>query len=162
MKDQVVLEDGKNLLLARPGSRLGARAIDGIIPTVLILIGLDGLLVSILFVVYEVSLLTLYGQTLGKRLLHVKVVRIDSGGTPSWQQVVIRLVVPSIPAIFLLILGFLFLLAGSLGAALVVFILVYLCEGVLALLIYGTLLSDEHRRGWHDKRASTIVVKADT
>ena len=82
-------------------------------------------------IAYEVTLIAVKGQTLGKMLANIKVVRADNGFTPGWGKSIGRWILP----IALNIVPF------------------------LGLLAYVSLTWDRVRQGWHDKAAATLVVK---
>ncbi len=154
------LGTGESVELASIGARVGARVLDALIMIVGIVIllvigvaaiGLSGgdqdsaagatvlvLAIVILFVgiIYEVSMIALRGQTLGKMATSIKVVRADNGMIPGWGKSVGRWAVPVLPNLIPVI--------GSL----------------ISLLAYLSLTWDRARQGWHDKVASTVVVKA--
>ena len=87
-----------------------------------------------LTVLYEVSLVAVYGQTLGKMWMKIRVVRADNGRQPGWGKAIRRWLMP-------VLLMFPFIL------------------GLLTILSYLTILGDHLHQGWHDKAAGTIVVK---
>ena len=160
------LGTGGTVELASPWARLGARIIDWLIvavvvvivsvPIGLVLVGIEesgdlspdeqdalGFLFTLVFlgvvalavvasIVYEVAMIAVRGQTLGKMAAKVKVVRADNGFVPGWGKSfgrsVLHTVVGSVP--------------------------------FFGLLVYLSLTWDEARQGWHDKAASTLVVKA--
>lgn len=164
MTGWVTLGDSRVVELASPGARLGARVIDFIILAiglaVLIPLGIGGsmaivgggtdaaaglgvaslfgtvLLVAVLGVVYEVVLVALRGQTVGKMATNTKVIRADTGDLPGWSKSIGRWAIPY--------------LAG----------LVPLIGWLVTLLTYLSLTWDDRRQGWHDKAAGTVVVKA--
>jgi uncharacterized RDD family membrane protein YckC len=142
--------------LAGRGSRLMAVLIDGLIFTlccipggIMLWIGADdhndtlqiigGILIGAVFLallVIQIYLLSSRGQTIGKKMMSVKVVKFDDGSNPGFvYAVLLRLIVPGfingIP-----IIGYIFPLVDS-------------C------FIFG-----EERRCIHDLIASTKVVKA--
>ena len=155
--------------LASPGARLGARIIDIVIMVVvaivLIVIGLLALfgvaddsatdeeaafglaalfgtwaIIGLVGLLYEVVMIATRGQTLGKMMTSVKVVRADNGLVPGWGKSIVRWIIPTI--------------AGA--------ILAFFIPGVgplLSLLVYLSLLWDSARQGWHDKAAGTLVIK---
>ncbi len=86
-------------------------------------------------VAYEVVLIAVRGQTLGKMLVSIKVIRADFGGVPGAGKSVIRWIIP-VAASWVPFIGFL-----------------------VSLLVYISLLWDSNRQGWHDKAAGTLVVK---
>ena len=142
---------GEQVELAGPGARLGARIIDTLIVGSALLIFLvivsalefgnaEDLLGVMLIamaigVAYEVVLIAVRGQTLGKMLVSIKVIRADFGGVPGAGKSVIRWIIP---------------VAAS---------LVPLIGPLVSLLVYISLLWDSNRQGWHDKAAGTLVVK---
>lgn len=159
---------GQQLELAGAGARLGARIIDIVIMTVvmivLFIVGVVALfgatsdsatddeetigyaislfivLAVLVGLLYEVVMIAIRGQTLGKMMTSVKVVRADNGLVPGWGKSIVRWIIPTI--------------AGSILAFLIPGI-----GGLLSLLIYVSLLWDSARQGWHDKAAGTLVIK---
>ena len=156
---------GQQLELASAGSRLGARILDGMIMgvvlIVLIVIGALALfgadsgdstadeettglvfffgvmaLMTVTGLLYEVVMIATRGQTLGKMMTSIKVVRADNGLLPGWGKSIGRWIIPVVLA-FVPVVGWL-----------------------LSLLVYLSLLWDSARQGWHDKAAGTLVVKA--
>jgi len=87
--------------------------------------------------VYEVVLTAVKGQTLGKMIVKIKVVRADSGSVPEGKQSVIRWIIPTATIVLLPVGGF-----------------------FISLLVYISLLWGSDRQGWHDKAAKTLVIKA--
>lgn len=162
MTGWATLGTGQSVELAGPGARLGARVLDSLIigvPAILLFavvlraaIGADTdseegvaaivslfLLPSVLAaigVAYEVSMIALKGQTLGKMATSVKVVRSDNGELVGWGKSVGRWIIPVLLSVIPYI------------------------GWILALLVYVSLTWDKTRQGWHDKAAGTIVVKA--
>ncbi len=155
------LGTGETVRLASIGARIGARVLDAIIMIVGIIVllvigvasamGLSGddddstvaatlglaVVALIVGVLYEVSMIALKGQTLGKMATSIKVVRADNGMIPGWGKSVGRWAVPALPN-----------LIPGIG-------------GLISLLVYVSLTFDKARRqGWHDKAASTLVIKA--
>lgn len=157
---------GQQLELAGPGARLGARILDilivGVAVLVLIILGALALfgvdsgdsatdeaetaavvivlgvvaLAAVIGLLYEVVLIAVRGQTLGKMMTGIKVVRADNGLVPGWGKSIGRWIIPTVVA-FIPAVGWL-----------------------LSLLVYLSLLWDSARQGWHDKAAGTLVVKA--
>lgn len=149
-----------------PGSilaRLGARLVDLLliwfIPAAILLrpylpkragdvVDLDSVPVwipvtlALLPAVYEVILLGLTGQTVGKRLLHLRVARYSDGVQLSWYQAGIRVLLPLLPA--------------ALGVAIAA---VAQVASALQVLVYATALIDPLWRGLHDRAAGTIVLR---
>ena len=155
---------GENAELAGAGSRLGARLIDAALMMVVaiplfIIVAIASvtdfadeesideasgsfmavsLLLTVIFMVYEVSMTALRGQTLGKMAVRIRVVGAEAGGLPGWGKAFGRWFVPAIVGL----IGFWISFAG-----------------LLSLLIYVSLLWDKQRQGWHDKAAKTLVIK---
>jgi uncharacterized RDD family membrane protein YckC len=136
--------------LASPLARLGARVIDGLIVAVILtglvaggavhidMTSVDAIPAALLGValvvgfLYETTFIALRGQTPGKMLLRVRVVRVEDGRVPGWRRAFIRWVVPILFSIV------------PFGA----------------LVAYLWLLWDRRRQGLHDKAARTLVVRA--
>lgn len=147
------LDTGGEVELATGGRRLAARMLDWVIMSVVPLVPLlmaiagvpvnvglmglvvIGLLAAVVGMLYEVTLIAVTGQTLGKMALKIKVVRADSGEVPGWGRSLLRWVIPAAPN---LLVGF---------------------GWILSLLVYVSLVWDKVRQGWHDKAAGTLVTK---
>ncbi|HEX2274467.1 MAG TPA: RDD family protein [Acidimicrobiales bacterium] len=86
---------------------------------------------------YEIVLIRKYGQTIGKRVVGIEVVRITDGRHPDWTASIMRYLLPLLPALVRI-------------------------PGVFLLspVIYLVAIADPLRRGWHDRAAGTIVIKA--
>jgi uncharacterized RDD family membrane protein YckC len=143
-------------LLASIGQRIGARLLDGLIIglplTVLVFAASDisedretistplwvQLVAAAVSALYEVVLIRSWGQTIGKRVLGIKVVRSTDGALPDWTASVVRYVLPVVPVLIPVPGVFL-----------------------LSLVIYLVAIVHPLRQGWHDRAAGTIVVKAD-
>ncbi len=164
MIGRVTLGTGDVCDLASPGRRLVARIIDfaiiGLVVVVLVIVGIAGLVLGsetdadalaglavflgfgglllffVIFLLYEPTLIATKGQTLGKMAVNIKVVKAEDGSVPGWGKAIGRWILPGllnlIPAV----------------------------GGLLALLVYLSLLWDDRRQGWHDKMATTVVVDA--
>ena len=155
------LGTGGSVELAVPLRRLGARVLDAVIVVLIQIIavaigvasamGLDAadwtdssvgaflafvLLAAIIGVLYEVTMIAVKGQTLGKMAASIKVVRADNGLVPGWGKSVGRWIIPMVLT-FVPFVGWL-----------------------LSILVYISLLWDKVRQGWHDKAAGTLVIKA--
>jgi uncharacterized RDD family membrane protein YckC len=85
---------------------------------------------------YEVTMVRLFGQTLGKMILGIRIVRIPDGERPDWGQSGVRFLVP-----------------GVADAIPVWF------SGFFAIGIYLTAMFDPAYRGVHDKAAGTLVLR---
>ena len=86
-------------------------------------------------VLYEVTMIALKGQTLGKMATSIKVVRADNGLLPGWGKSIGRWIIP-------VVLGF-----------------IPFVGWILSLLVYLSLTWDKVRQGWHDKAAGTLVIR---
>lgn len=84
---------------------------------------------------YEVTMIALKGQTLGKMATSIKVVRADDGLAPGWGKSIGRWIIP------------------------IMFAFIPVVGGLLTLLVYVSLTWDRARQGWHDKAAATLVIK---
>jgi uncharacterized RDD family membrane protein YckC len=145
-----------------PGSlaSIGQRAIARIIDTALVAVPLSVIsivwftdrsdgelsidapiwLIAIFFVVdltYEVTMVRVFGRTLGKMVLGIRIVRIPDGSHPDWGQSGVRYLVP-----------------GVADAIPVWF------SGLFAIGIYLTAMFDPAYRGVHDKAAGTLVLRS--
>ena len=162
MTGRVELGNGEVRSLASPGKRLVARIIDiaiiMVVFVVLMIVGIAGVflgseadqdvaaaaalflgfgglaLFSVIVLLYEPTLIALKGQTLGKMAMNIMVVRAEDGGLPGWGKALGRWVLPG--------------LLSMIPAA----------GGLLALLVYISLLWDDRRQGWHDKMGTTVVI----
>ena len=115
---------------ADPSSDEITAAQAGVIASLLTLLAV----LAVITLLYEVTLIALKGATLGKMAVKIRVVRTDDGRAPGWGPSVIRWVIPQAGGLF--------------------------C-GIGQLLVYLSPLFDGtgRQQGWHDKAASTIVVK---
>lgn len=155
--------------LAGPGTRLAARVLDaGVVYTLWFIardvVGIyvvDSIVSSVagkffvgiavlclVFVGYEIVQTALWGQTVGKRIVDIRVVNESTGRPPGWGRSLIRWAVPLIPfavlAVFLSLASeFLALLAAVASVA----------------VCYLSITWDRTNQGWHDKAAGTLVVK---
>ena len=83
---------------------------------------------------YEITLVATLGQTVGKRLLGIKIVHLADGDVPGWGSATIRYLLPT-----------------AVGALPIV--------QFLALVVYLRALWDPMRQGFHDRAAGTIVIR---
>ena len=151
---------GEQLEFAEPAARLGPKVIDAMILIGVIVVGIivvllsvvagewgvgigivEGVLLSsvmfgLVSFLYDPALIAVRGQTVGKMATRIRVVRADNRELPSWGRSFGRWAAPG-ALMFIPGVGFL-----------------------LALICYASLTWDASRRGWHDKAAGTIVVKA--
>lgn len=141
------------LPLATPARRLAGFLLDviiyvGIATVALIIVGTDFdalargddvvsgpvlFMIVIVIGVYQVTLITSRGQTVGKMLVRTRVIDDTSRGLPSFQQAFVRWGAPA-----------------AVGAV--------PWLSLLAPLMYAWLLRDPRRQGLHDKLAGTMVV----
>ena len=94
------------------------------------------LTVLVITLLYEVTMIALRGQTVGKMMVGIRVVRADDGDIPDWGKSIGRWLVLVLPGL-IPVGGFL-----------------------LTLLVYLSPTFDDRRQGWHDKAAATVVVSA--
>ena len=85
--------------------------------------------VSAIAIFYYIYFIGRFGQTLGKRWLGVKVVKVGTNEAPGYSKAFLREIVGKIASMLVLFLGFLW------------------------------MLWDPQKQTWHDKIAGTIVVK---
>ncbi|GGI67834.1 RDD family protein [Shewanella gelidii] len=157
------------------GPRFWASIIDGIVISVLSAIlaylgtqaggGIQatlGYIDTMQFAVYSIALHTLYGQTLGKMALDVKVVDHLSEKGISFKQAFLRDCVPVVMLILLLIAS-LFLPVNQVGEtpdwliyAMMVFGISYFLWHLLEII---TMLFNDKNRAMHDFIAGTVVIR---
>ncbi len=118
---------------------------------------------------YHVFLVGLWGQTLGKMVARIKIVRLD-GSEIHWSNAWLRLLVPIVLSVYVILidlyLGFKTSMHQSLDLALADLTLwLKLCLGVLPLLVLVydwseifVLLTNQKRRAIHDFIAGTVVI----
>ncbi|MFH9013762.1 RDD family protein [Streptomyces sp. NPDC017943] len=89
---------------------------------------------AVLYIAYDTIMTVRTGQTLGKRLLHLRVANLDNGATPSVQNALMRAAVLWIPFAFC-------------------------CACVWTAIAGGWSFFDRpYKQGLHDKAAKTVVV----
>ena len=150
------LDTGETAVLASAGSRLGARLIDTVLMTVaalaLLALGLFGTVlgdavaiwslltamlgIAVVVGLYEIALTAIWGQTLGKRIVGIRVANADHGWHPGWAKSLGRWAVPT-ALNFIPFIGWL-----------------------LSLVCYISLLWGPDRQGWHDRVSGTLVIRA--
>lgn len=155
MTGSVTLGNGEQRELAGMGSRLGARIIDWIllaVASVIVLFILFGglgssergffaalflslLVITTIVLLYEVTMIAILGQTLGKKWAGAKVVRADNGEVPGWGKSFVRWLLPGLVNIIPVI------------------------GNIAFLLVYLSPVFSKTRQGWHDMAAATVVVK---
>jgi uncharacterized RDD family membrane protein YckC len=154
-------ENRIDLDLAKPGVRLGARAIDtligiGVYVTISLILVTSGdieivdeeafytgtarnvlsWMPPLLWGLYEVPLTVSRGQTLGKIITKIKVITVDAEEPPQMRQALFRWGVLAVPTILIPTLGLFVAFAAGIW-----------------------FLFDSNRQGLHDKAASTYVIK---
>lgn len=96
----------------------------------------------LLTLLYLVPSTAINGQTLGKKLRRIRVVRLD-GSRPGWSTALVRFGLPVLAGVLLgLLLG-----AGPFGLAIVLIVMI-------------GWVTNPNRQGIHDRLAKTIVVEA--
>ena len=88
--------------------------------------------------VYEAGMVAWRGQTLGKLLLRIEVVRRTDGARPTPGEAAVRYAVPTV---------WLLLPLPLIGQ-------------LLWMVVYLSAIPNARRQGWHDRAASTLVVVA--
>ncbi|MGI5369673.1 RDD family protein [Streptomyces iakyrus] len=92
---------------------------------------------AVLYIAYDTVLTARTGQTLGKKLLHMRVANLDNGATPSVQNALARAAVLWLPFAFC-------------------------CACVWTAICGGWSFFDRpYKQGLHDKAAKTVVVSTD-
>jgi uncharacterized RDD family membrane protein YckC len=94
-----------------------------------------GLVTQAISAVYEISLVALRGQTVGKMALGIKVVPVEGSGSVGWGRSAIRWLVPNA--------------VGRLPGV----------GSLLELVVWLWMLWDPMRQGLHDKAARTVVIR---
>lgn len=94
------------------------------------------------------------GQSVGKKALKIRVMRLD-GRKPDWLTVLVRFLLGYLLSINLLVISLIALLAGTIIGNNGI-------TALLAVLAFGwgfwSVGWDELKQGWHDKLARTLVV----
>jgi uncharacterized RDD family membrane protein YckC len=94
----------------------------------------QSVIAAVLYTAYDTILISRSGQTLGKRLLNMRVANLDDGSTPSWQASLIRAAVLWLPFAFC-------------------------CACVWTAICGGWSFFDRpYKQGLHDKAARTVEV----
>ncbi|AZQ35067.1 MULTISPECIES: RDD family protein [Streptomyces] len=98
----------------------------------------QSLVAAVLFIGYDTFMIAKTGQTLGKKLLNMRVANLDNGATPSVQTSLIRAAVLWIPFAFC-------------------------CACIWTAIAGGWSFFDKpYKQGLHDKSAKTVVVSTGT
>ncbi|WP_353942850.1 RDD family protein [Streptomyces sp. HUAS MG91] len=96
----------------------------------------SSILTAVLYIAYDVILMSRTGQTLGKRLLKLRVANLDNGATPSAQTNLVRALVLWVPFAFC-------------------------CACIWTAICGGWSFFDKpYKQGLHDKAAKTVVVSS--
>ncbi|MEV1020841.1 RDD family protein [Streptomyces sp. NPDC050264] len=96
----------------------------------------QSLLAAVLYIGYDTFMTAKTGQTLGKKLMKLRVARLDNGATPSVQTNLVRAVVLWLPAVFC-------------------------CACIWTAICGGWSFFDKpYKQGLHDKAAKTVVVSS--
>jgi uncharacterized RDD family membrane protein YckC len=128
------------------GPRLLARLLDGVIvivPLALLALAVDGtpgrILGVVLAAAYEIGMTSQHGQTIGKRVLGLRIVDAGTGDQPTLGQLTLRWLVLGIATSLLS-----YLLPGV--------------GGLYSLLVLLPVLQPPLHRGLHDRASGTIVT----
>ena len=174
----VTLGNGRQVEPASPAARGVARVIDSLIHAAL---GIGGLLLVFLatfciwcathetnsgqvalgalaligWVLYEPVMVAWRGQTLGKAICRIRIIRTADGETPNLWQAVVRWAVPAAAGVATTLIASPVIADVKADA---VRILVMFAAWA-PLYLTSLLGNDDQRRGWHDKAARTIVVR---
>ena len=117
--------------------------------------GLAGLGASLLVVwlLYEPAMTALRGQTLGKAICRIRIVRVADGETPNVGQAFVRWAIPTAAGVAVtFVTG---PMVSTISSDAVRLGIMFAAWGPL----YLTSFLDDRLRGWHDKAARTIVVR---
>ena len=110
------------------------------------------IIVAVIGLLYELLMIAGRGQTIGKMVIRIKVVKADGGGLPEMGQAFVRMLLIALPG------AISNLQQGTESNALTPVLAVI---GLFGVLVSLSLLFDSFRRqGWHDKAASTVVINA--
>ena len=178
---------GTTVELAGIKARLGARVLDTVLIFILTAVGAkiyfaadlsdalspatSGLLTALITVaigaLYEVWMIAVKGQTLGKMVVGIGVRRGDDGELPGWASSLRRWLLPGLASLASdwVSLYLLYILIGVGGSAYVSLLWAVVPHalrtgsGVAGLVVYASLLWGRNRQGWHDKVANTLVVR---
>jgi len=116
--------------------------------------------------VYEVAMVAVRGQTIGKRVAAIKVVRLDSDSPPGWGRAIGRWFLPVAAFWIGQVLSILILVglqeASGTGTELGLGLgqVTQLLAPALWLVVRLSAIWSRDRRGWHDYLAGTRVVEA--
>lgn len=83
--------------------------------------------IIVIAVLYQIVLIAVWGRTIGKLLVGIRVVRVNDGRSPGWVKSIVRYLIINLP--------------------------------FLAWLVQMSPVFYDSRQGWHDRAASTIVIR---
>ena len=175
----VTLGDGRQVEPAEPAARGLARVIDSLIHAAL---GVGGLLLIFLatfciwcathqtnsgqaalgalaligWVLYEPVMVAWRGQTLGKVICRIRIIRTSDGETPNLGQAIVRWAIPAAAGVAMTFVAAM-VLADVQADTEQRFLVLFAAWAPLYLTSF--LDNGDQRRGWHDKAARTIVVR---
>ena len=173
----VTLGDGRQVEPAAPAARAAARVIDSVIHAAL---GVGGLLLIFLatfciwcathqtnsgqaalgalaligWVLYEPVTVAWRGQTLGKAICRIRIIRTSDGETPNLAQAAVRWAIPAAAGVATTLIAAMVITGVEADAVR----LLVMFAAWAPLYLTSFLDDDDQRRGWHDKAARTIVV----
>ncbi len=173
----MTLGDGRQVEPASPAARAAARVIDSLIQAAL---GVGGLLLIFLatfciwcstrepnsgqaalgalaligWVLYEPVMVAWRGQTLGKAICRIRIIRASDGETPNLGQAAVRWAIPAAAGVATTLVAAMVIAGVKADAAR----LPVMFAAWAPLYLTSFLDDDDQRRGWHDKAAHTIVV----
>ena len=174
----VTLGDGWQVEPAAPAARAAARVIDSVVHAAL---GIGGLLLILLatfciwcathqtnsrqaalgalaligWVLYEPVMVAWRGQTLGKAIFRIRIIRTSDGETPNLAQAAVRWAIPAAAGVTTTLVAAMVIAGVQADAAR--FLVMFAAWAPMYLTSF--LDDDDQRRGWHDKVARTIVVR---
>ena len=177
---------GTTVELAGIKARLAARVLDTVLIFILTAVGAriyfaadlsdalspatNGLLTALITVaigaLYEVWMIAVKGQTLGKMAVGIDVRRADDGELPGWASSLRRWLLPGLGvASYWVSLSLLYILIGVGDSAYVSLLWAVVPHafltgsGVAGFVVYASLLWGRNYQGWHDRVANTLVVR---
>jgi uncharacterized RDD family membrane protein YckC len=111
---------------------------------------LGSVLVGAVQTAYDAYYLPTRGQTPGKRLMHLRVIDVNTGGDPTASQAINRAIVFGVASG---VWGLFSAIAQSSGADAIGF-----ATFLLPLLLLLSVVQDPQKRGWHNRAAATMVI----
>ena len=131
----------------------------------------NGLLTALITVaigaLYEVWMIAVKGQTLGKMAVGIEVRRGDDGELPGWASSLRRWLLPGLAGVasYWVSLYLLYILIGVGDSDYVSLLWAVVPHafltgsGVAGFVVYASLLWGRNYQGWHDRVANTLVVR---